>query len=204
MTLGRLAPLYYALRTGPAVPASQQEARLDPLPLLPENATACGFRSRKVRSLHNLLLPSKPVEATAIVSRRDRLSQGPGSGQVTDYLDTYGRHRMPVDRMGGQWKHARPCRKRSCPALRRTSFPWRIFRLGMIPTRHPYTSRSNVDTYKYCWKWAGDCGLVSEHLPGADSPASRNIYFAGGTRLAGGEPGEPLPGDSNRASFKRQ
>ena len=28
---------------------------------------------------------------------------------------------MLVDRMGGQWKHARPCRKRSCPALRRTN-----------------------------------------------------------------------------------
>ena len=40
LTLGRLAPLYYALRTGPAVPASQPEARPDPLPPLPENATA--------------------------------------------------------------------------------------------------------------------------------------------------------------------
>ena len=40
LTLGRLAPLYYALRTGPAVPAPRQEARPDPLPPLPENATA--------------------------------------------------------------------------------------------------------------------------------------------------------------------
>ena len=43
-----------------------------------------------------------------MVSSRDRLSQGSGSGQVTDYSDTYERHRMPVDRMGRPWKHARP------------------------------------------------------------------------------------------------
>jgi len=47
---------------------------------------------------------------------RDRMSQGPASGQVTDYSDTYGRHGMLVDRMGGQWKDSRPCRKRTCPA----------------------------------------------------------------------------------------
>ena len=43
-----------------------------------------------------------------MVLSRDRLSQGPGSGQVTDYSDTYGQHRMPVDRMGRLWKHPRP------------------------------------------------------------------------------------------------
>ena len=89
MTLGRLAPLYYALRTGPAVPAPRQEARPDPLPPLPESATACGSRSRKVRFPHNLLLLSKAVEATAMVSSQDRLSQCPGSGQVTDYSAEY-------------------------------------------------------------------------------------------------------------------
>ena len=50
-----------------------------------------------------------------MVSSRDRLSQGPGSGQVTVYSDTYGRHRMPVDRMGRPWKHARP--EDGCPRL---------------------------------------------------------------------------------------
>ena len=66
-----------------------------------------GSRSRTARSSRNLLLSSKAVEATAMVSSRDRLSQGPGSGQVTDSADTYRRHRMPVDRMGRPWKHRR-------------------------------------------------------------------------------------------------
>ena len=74
-----------------------------------------GLRSRTARSSRNLHLFSKAVEATAMVSSRDRLSQGPGSGQVTDSADTYGRHRMPVDRMGRPWKHRRP--EDGCPRL---------------------------------------------------------------------------------------
>ena len=72
-----------------------------------------GSRSRTVRSPRNLLLSPKAVEATAMVSSRDRLSQGPGSGQMTAYSDTYGRHRMPVDRMGRPRKHRRP--EDGCP-----------------------------------------------------------------------------------------
>ena len=73
-----------------------------------------GSRSRTARSSRNLLLSSKAVEATAMVSSRDRLSQGPGSGQVTDSADTYGRHRMSLDRMGRPWK--RPNEARSMGA----------------------------------------------------------------------------------------
>ena len=54
-----------------------------------------GSRSRTVRSPRNLLLSCKAVEATAMVSSRDRLSQGPGSGQVTAYqilMDDIGCH----------------------------------------------------------------------------------------------------------------
>ena len=74
-----------------------------------------GSRSRTAGSPRNLLLSSKALEATAMVSSLDRLNQGPGSGQAADSADTYGRHRMPVDRMGRPWKHRRP--EDGCPRL---------------------------------------------------------------------------------------
>ena len=119
-TLGRLAPLYYALRRRPRCPASHAApAAAEHLSRYRNRAGIRsllfwgtrphgGSRSRTARSSRNLLLSSKAVEATAMVSSRDRLSQGPGSGQVTDSADTYGRHRMPLDRMGRPWKHRRP------------------------------------------------------------------------------------------------
>ena len=124
---------------GPAVPAPQQEARLDPFPPLPGNATACRVPITAGEVPSQPPPPPSPrlCGTNSMVSSRDRLSHGPGSLQVTDYSYTYGRIRMPVDRMGGQWKNSQPCRKRSCPACRRTSFPRRILRLVMIVTGHP-------------------------------------------------------------------
>ena len=84
-------PLTTRCGTGPAVPASQPEARLDSLPPLAGNATACGV------PIPDGEVPSQPPPpplpgcgTNSMVSSRDRMSQGPGSGQVTDYSDTYG------------------------------------------------------------------------------------------------------------------
>ena len=137
ITLGRLAPRHFALRRRPRCPASH--AAPTPAehlsryrnragirsPLFRGTRPHGGSRSRTARSSRNLLLSSKAVEATAMVSSRDRLSQGPGSGQVTAYSDTYGRHRMPVDRMGRTWKHPRPedyCRRLN----HRAKAPWSV------------------------------------------------------------------------------
>ena len=66
----------------------------------------------------NLLHRFQSCRSNSNGMSRGRLSQGPGLGQVTDYSDTYGRNRMPVDRMGGPWKHAlTSAEKRSLASL---------------------------------------------------------------------------------------
>ena len=149
ITLGRLAPRHYALRRRPRCPASHGPPARRTLPVsrrAPAPAEHLsryrnragirsllfrgtrphgGSRSRTVRFPRNLLLSSKAVEATAMVSSRDRLSQGPGSGQVAAYSDTYGRHRMPLDRIRRPWKHPRP--EDGCPRLNhRAKAPWSV------------------------------------------------------------------------------
>ena len=100
---------------GPAAPASQQEARLKTPPPLPGNATAWRV------PIPDGEVPTQPpplLQGCGSYSNgmsRDRPSQGSGSGQVIDYEDTYGQHRMPVDGMGRPWKHARP--EDGCPRL---------------------------------------------------------------------------------------